>query len=395
MKSVSSLIFILCLGTAFAQTPSPSTRTGSDSASTSSQKSSRTSAAQSSAAPASTTNRSSRVAPGFGQVVLSAGSSIEVSINESLSSDAATAGDRFTGTVTSDVLDRNGNVIIPRNADVSGRVLRAVPSGRLTDSGELELSINTIRSGSQVANVTVEPFLIKGESHTKSNTTKIGGGAALGAIIGAIAGGGKGAAIGAGVGGAAGAGAAAATGRREAKVESEANLKFVTSTEIAMTPMRVQNSNSGTRAQEPELRRRDSGSDTGTTTPSSSSTSSSTSATGSSTTTEAAPLPNEKSHPTDWGYRADVRAFSLRDRRVLSQCMGQNSPLSQNATNARLSKGSTVSSALQGEVRALPLACDRELPSLPNDLERATYGRQVLLLDSQGTILDTFDLPQQ
>ena len=51
--------------------------------------------------------------------------------------------------------------------------------------------------------------------------TKIGGGTALGALIGGIAGGGKGAAIGAGAGGAAGTGVAAATGKEEAIIPAE------------------------------------------------------------------------------------------------------------------------------------------------------------------------------
>ena len=76
-------------------------------------------------------------------------------------------------------------------------------------------------------NVSSQPFVIKGVSHTKSNVTKIGGGAAAGAIIGGIVGGGKGAAVGAGVGAGAGTATAAATGKKPAKLESEAVLTFV------------------------------------------------------------------------------------------------------------------------------------------------------------------------
>jgi hypothetical protein len=164
--------------------------------------------------------------------VLPSGTKIDVRVNEALSSETSQQGDRFTGTVDADVTDPNsGRTLIPRGAEVSGRVLSASPSGRLSDSGELQLSINTIRVGSSMLNVTVQPFVDQGESHTKSNTTKVGGGAALGAIIGAIAGGGKGAAIGAGVGGAAGAGAAAATGKRPAEIKPEALITFETATE--------------------------------------------------------------------------------------------------------------------------------------------------------------------
>lgn len=159
--------------------------------------------------------------------VLPAGAEIEVRINESLSSETSQQGDRFTGQISTDVTDRDTNrVLIPRGAQVEGRVLSATPSGRLTDSGELQLTINTIRNGASVMNVSVQPFIDKGESHTKSNTTKIGGGAALGAIIGAIAGGGKGAAIGALVGAGAGTAGAAFTGNKDIVLPAETMLAF-------------------------------------------------------------------------------------------------------------------------------------------------------------------------
>src|SRR5438046_6337962 len=65
-------------------------------------------------------------------------------------------------------------------------------SGRLSTPGELHLSLRTIRTGGRSYPVSVQTVVIKGESHTKSNVTKIGGGTALGALIGAVAGGGKG-----------------------------------------------------------------------------------------------------------------------------------------------------------------------------------------------------------
>jgi hypothetical protein len=54
----------------------------------------------------------------------------------------------------------------------------------------------------------------------------IGGGAALGAIIGAVAGGGKGAAIGAGSGAALGTGAEVLTSGQKVKIPSETRLTF-------------------------------------------------------------------------------------------------------------------------------------------------------------------------
>ncbi|HKC70629.1 MAG TPA: hypothetical protein VKB60_03355, partial [Terriglobales bacterium] len=66
----------------------------------------------------------------------------------------------------------------------------------------------------------------KGKSHKKGNIEKIGGGAAAGTLIGALAGGGKGALIGAAAGGAAGTGVAAATGKEEAVFHAEQALTF-------------------------------------------------------------------------------------------------------------------------------------------------------------------------
>src|SRR5882757_171364 len=145
--------------------------------------------------------------------VIPVGTELQVRINENLTSETAQPGDQFTASLVNSIEDENGKIIFGRGAYISGRVISAKPSGRLSDSGELVLSINNIRSGSQSANVTVGPYTVKGDSHTGSNVGKIGGGAALGAIIGGIAGGGKGAAIGAGAGTAAGTGAAAATGK--------------------------------------------------------------------------------------------------------------------------------------------------------------------------------------
>ena len=76
-------------------------------------------------------------------------------------------------------------------------------------------------------------FREKGKSHTKSNVTKIGGGAAAGALIGGVAGGGKGALIGTAAGAGAGTGLAAATGKEEAVIHAETAIAFTTTANVA------------------------------------------------------------------------------------------------------------------------------------------------------------------
>ena len=159
-------------------------------------------------------------------VKIPAGTSVQVRIDENLSSETANVGQIFHGSLAAKVV-ANGRTLFPKGAIVTGEVVSVERSGRLSRPGELELGLRTIRTGGRTYAVSVQTLLIKGDSHTKSNVTKIGGGTAMGALIGAIAGGGKGAAIGAGVGAAAGTGVAAGTGKKPAEVQSEMVLVWV------------------------------------------------------------------------------------------------------------------------------------------------------------------------
>lgn len=150
-----------------------------------------------------------------------AGSHVTVRINSGLSSGSAHAGESWSGTLARDVV-AHGHTIAKAGAAVQGKVSYAKSSGRLHAPGQLSLRLSSI-DGQRVSSSRVSR---QGKSHTKSNATKIGGGAGAGALIGALAGGGKGAAIGAGAGAAAGTGVAAATGKMEAAIPAESVLTF-------------------------------------------------------------------------------------------------------------------------------------------------------------------------
>jgi hypothetical protein len=260
----------------------------------------------------------------------------------------------------------NDRELYPRGANVTGRVVDVHRSGRLSEPGELDLVLNTVTSGARTSSLRVDPLVVKGQSHTKSNTTKIGGGAALGAIIGAIAGGGKGAAVGTVAGAAAGTGAAAATGKKEVEVVPETVLSFVTSTatDVPGGPAPAE-------------------------TPSSASPSSADSS------------PTESS-PTN---SADSQLFSLRDRRVISSCVAEHaSELPSDVTKRsdlpsgderNLQQGETVPDSIVKKMQSLPLACVEQLPKLPVDQERVLYDGRVMLVNSNNHILDAFDLAEQ
>ncbi len=154
-----------------------------------------------------------------------AGTTVSVRLVDSLSSAKNKIGDPFAATVDVPVVI-DGKTVIPRGARVNGEVVSAVASGRLTTPAKLYLKLVSIEIGGKVYPLSTGLAGRTEKSHAKRNVTAAGGGAAAGAIIGAIAGGGKGAAIGAAAGAGAGTAGAAATGKKDVEYPSEKLLKF-------------------------------------------------------------------------------------------------------------------------------------------------------------------------
>ncbi len=150
-----------------------------------------------------------------------AGTRVEIRVGSTISSKTAQAGQSFDGTLARNVVV-NGNTVAKAGDPVRGTITSAKSSGRLHAPGILTVRLTQV--GGQSVHTTAVSR--KGKSHTKSNVTKIGGGAAAGALIGGLAGGGKGAAIGTLAGAGAGTGVAAYTGKEEAVIPSESVLSF-------------------------------------------------------------------------------------------------------------------------------------------------------------------------
>jgi hypothetical protein len=163
-----------------------------------------------------------------GASTIPAGTPVTVRLTSEISSGTAQVGQAFQGTLAKDVVV-NGKTSAKAGTPVKGKVTHVKPSGRLHAPGQLTLRLTSVQ-GQPVHSSAVRR---EGKSHTKGNVTKIGGGAAAGAVIGAIAGGGKGAAIGTVAGGAAGTGVAAATGKEEAVFPAESALTFTITGETA------------------------------------------------------------------------------------------------------------------------------------------------------------------
>jgi len=158
-------------------------------------------------------------------VVVPSGTSVTVSLASALGSKLSQAGQTFTGSVAQDVMVGQ-TVVIPKGANISGTVTDAKPLGKFAGGASLQLRLDsiTLNGVDLPVQASLRSFSAKGKG--KRTAVLAGGGAALGGIVGALAGGGKGAAIGMAAGGGAGAGGAAFTGNKDIVLPAEYALTF-------------------------------------------------------------------------------------------------------------------------------------------------------------------------
>lgn len=169
-----------------------------------------------------------------------AGTELVVRTVETIDSRTAGADQNFSAIVERDVTNAAGRVIVPENASVQ-LVIREMSPGGATGSPEMALDIQSITVDGRRYAVSTRDLALESDTgigKNKRTAEAIGGGAALGTIIGAIAGGGKGAAIGGIVGAAGGAGAQVLTRGRDVRVPSETVLTFKLDTPVTLQPGR-------------------------------------------------------------------------------------------------------------------------------------------------------------
>lgn len=159
------------------------------------------------------------------QFTLDSGTVVPVTLTESLDSKTAQPNDVFHATLASDLMS-NGVVVIPRGSPVLGRVVDVKEAAHFKGNALLTVELTQLTAHGRKITLVTDSYSKQGAGRGKNTAEKSGGGAALGAIIGALAGGGKGAAIGALAGGGAGAGVNAVTRGEQAQIPSEARLEF-------------------------------------------------------------------------------------------------------------------------------------------------------------------------
>lgn len=154
------------------------------------------------------------------------GTEMRIRLENEIDTKKAKNGDTFTAIVLSP--DKY------MDSTVEGHIAQINQSGKVKGQTQLSLTFDkiqltngrTIPLAAQVVTIYDEKSAkevdeegnVKSGSQGKDTAVRTGGGAALGAIIGGIAGGGKGAAIGAVVGGGAGAGSKVITGSKQVKL---------------------------------------------------------------------------------------------------------------------------------------------------------------------------------
>ncbi|MCJ7503529.1 MAG: hypothetical protein MUP80_10780, partial [Acidobacteriia bacterium] len=167
-------------------------------------------------------------------VTIPAGTVLTVRMIERIDSSRHRPGEEFAGTIDAPVVV-DDRVVIRRGADARVRLVESRSAGRMTGRSELHVELVGLAIGAQ--SYTVETGMIEkaGASRGKRTAQTVGGGAALGALIGAIAGRGKGAAIGGAIGAGAGTAVQASTKGEQVQIPPETKLDFTLRSPLTLT----------------------------------------------------------------------------------------------------------------------------------------------------------------
>jgi hypothetical protein len=160
-----------------------------------------------------------------------------VTLADAVSTDKNKEGDSFTAHLSEPIVV-NGRVLADKNDRVTGHIAKLDEPGKVKGRARLELVLDEIRTSGKVYKVSTEPFVAVASDNHKRDATEIAGGAAVGAAVGAIAGGGKGAAIGAIIGGGSGTTAVLLTKGQELELAPETKVNFVLSRDVDLPVIR-------------------------------------------------------------------------------------------------------------------------------------------------------------
>jgi len=199
-----------------------------------------------------TAARTTPVTPPIRFFTVPADTVIRVRMDTELNSQTARVGDRFSTTLIEPVYGDSGNEVAPTGSKLWGRVTSvtraqrrkpgniAVSFTQLVTPNRASHAINGSLTSLQTDDVNADnEGTVSGKGNRKRDAVFIGGGAATGALIGAIAGGGKGAAIGAILGGGLGTGARVYEREQDADVKSGTEFGVILNRSVRLPEYRT------------------------------------------------------------------------------------------------------------------------------------------------------------
>jgi len=171
-------------------------------------------------------------------VTLPAGTVIPIRMTDTLDSATTQPNTPFHASLGGDLIV-DGMVVARSGANVVGRVVTAKDATHFSGSSQLSIELTRIDTVQGPVSVVTDSYTKQGNGRGKNTAAKTGGGAALGAIVGALAGGGKGAAIGAVAGGGVGAGVNGVTRGQQVQIPTETLVSFHLQSAISVTTSRT------------------------------------------------------------------------------------------------------------------------------------------------------------
>jgi len=158
-------------------------------------------------------------------VELAAGTHLVVRMIDEVDSERHQVGQTFRASLDEPVVV-DGRTVMARGVDALVKLVEDKQSGRLSGRTELTLDLVSVNVNGKPIEVKTQEVTTASESRTGQTAKRVGGLAAAGAVIGAIAGGGKGAAIGAATGAGAGTAIQIMTKGQKVQIPSETRLQF-------------------------------------------------------------------------------------------------------------------------------------------------------------------------
>jgi len=143
-----------------------------------------------------------------GPGALPPGTTLTATLDNEIHSRRNTAGETVTATVSDDVKDEKGRLVLPHGATLRFRIAAIHESEHKGDPGTLRLEVESVNANGKVypvsATVTSLQRQLIGRKTNVNDIAKVGAGTGAGAVVGGVVGGKKGAVIGGVLGGAVG-----------------------------------------------------------------------------------------------------------------------------------------------------------------------------------------------